>query len=287
MSKERVKDIVRPVYGAALGKLPPKSRVAVQMLLNLRYIPKINNPRTFNEKINYRKLYSTNQKKFAVLSDKILAKEFVADAVGAQYVTPTIWSGRSLPDTFPGWEVPFVVKANHGSALNYFVRRAADLNWKSLKKITADWTGLDWPAHLHEEWYNRIDRKILVEPMIGDDPLDFKMFVFDAKVECIQVDTDRRTGHKRAFFSRDWERLPFTMRFPKDDRQIPKPKHLERMIELAEVLGRDMSFVRIDFYDLPDGPRFGEFTFSPGAGFERVHPARYDAQLGSLWKRLD
>jgi hypothetical protein len=55
------------------------------------------------------------------------------------------------------------------------------------------------------------------------------------------------------------------------------------MIEIAETLGAPFDFVRIDLYDLPDGPRFGEITFTPGSGFERFYPDNYDRVLGDFW----
>ena len=55
------------------------------------------------------------------------------------------------------------------------------------------------------------------------------------------------------------------------------------MIEVAERLGAGFDFVRVDLYDLPDGPRFGELTFTPGAGLDPFHPPEYDQRLGDLW----
>jgi len=57
------------------------------------------------------------------------------------------------------------------------------------------------------------------------------------------------------------------------------------MIELAEDIGEDFDFVRIDLFN-PEGEEivFGEMTLAPGAGQGRFEPTRYDFELGSHWK---
>jgi hypothetical protein len=64
---------------------------------------------------------------------------------------------------------------------------------------------------------------------------------------------------------------------------MPRPAHLAEMISAAEKLAGNLAFVRVDFYDLPDGPRFGEMTFSPNAGNGHFTPQAFDRYLGALW----
>jgi hypothetical protein len=107
--------------------------------------------------------------------------------------------------------------------------------------------------------------------------------VFSGRVHYIQVDTDRATNHRRAFFDREWRRQPFTYGYAMDTRVIDKPRSLGQMIEAAEHLGREFSFVRIDLYEINGKPRFGEFTFLPDSGLMPFSPVSYDAILGALW----
>jgi hypothetical protein len=78
--------------------------------------------------------------------------------------------------------------------------------------------------------------------------------------------------------------MPFTVLYKRSGALIERPKHLAEMCEAASKLGKDFSFVRVDFYDLDAGPKFGEMTFAPGSGFERFSPRKYDAWLGKFWK---
>ena len=129
---------------------------------------------------------------------------------------------------------------------------------------------------------------IIIEPLIGNDNssiLDYKFFVFRGKIACIQVDSGRFTLHTQDFFDCMWRPLPFHSSIPKSSILPIKPKNLNMMCEAAEELGREFDFVRVDLYDLPDGPRFGEMTFSPWAGFQRFSPREFDFWLGEFWKK--
>ena len=56
------------------------------------------------------------------------------------------------------------------------------------------------------------------------------------------------------------------------------------MIAAAEAIGEEFSFARVDLYDFPQGPKFGEVTFFPGGGHDVFSPPEADRLLGDLWK---
>lgn len=276
-----LKSVSRDLYRNGIGKLSPKASIFVQFLRQHKRLPQFRSPLGFSDKIQARKL-GENDPRFVMWSDKVLAKELAAELLGSEWIIPTLWSGTELPEVAP-WPLPFVVKANHASGWNTFV---SDLNdWEKVRKTAHSWLLKPWDEHLLERHYNRIDRQILVEPLIGDggDLPDYKFMVFHGHVHIIQVDTGRFTGHKRAFYDRDWQLEPFGLKYPRETRPLARPKHLDQMIAAAERLGAEFDFVRVDFYDLPEGPRFGEMTFTPGSGYERFEPPEYDEKLGRLW----
>lgn len=281
-SWEVIKPLFYPTYTGLLNLLPVETRLKVQGFIKLRYWMRLDNPRTFSEKVNRRKL-SGDHELYARLSDKIQVKEHVASVVGDAFVTPTLWQGAVLPASFPGWPMPFVVKANTGSGKNYFIHSHADLDWENIRRLSDSWMRDSWFKHLHEPWYDMVERKLLVEPIFSGNPEDYKFFVFHGRVELIEVDTDRAFAHKRTLFDRDWNKLPVRLRYPLDTRELVAPTHLSKMIELAETLAKGFDFIRVDLYDLPQGPRFGELTFSPGAGLSPFYPASFDHSLGQLW----
>lgn len=275
----------RDLYRTFVSALPPKWSLAIQQFRHIARWPDIDHPQTFNEKVLHRKLNEQNQR-FAELSDKVAVKDFVARFLGEKYVVPTTWAGVSLPEDTGSWERPFVVKANHASGWNYFVLAGQVVDWAAVRRESQHWLESPWSPWRHERWYNRMPRQLLVEPVIGDGTAslsDYKFFVFDGVVRMVQVDINRFTDHRRALYSPDWKRLPVRLHYPMAKRDLPPPMHLAEMLEIASRLGQDSPFVRIDLYDLPEGPKFGEITFAPGGGTERFTPAAFDRELGASW----
>ena len=221
-------------------------------------------------------------------ADKILVKDFVTKKLGSEWLAPTLWFGDQLPPQDQrNWPIPFVIKASHGSAMNVFVRNAAELDWSKIEALCDKWlkeTYGQWGA----EWlYSRIKPRLLVEPFIGELstlPIDYKLWTFKGRVQFIQVDTDRETDHKRTMFDVNWNKLPFTTAYPIDQRSIDQPASLQQIIEAAQILSERTSFVRADFYEIGGKPRFGELTFYPDSGWGKFIPREYDHKIGAMWR---
>jgi hypothetical protein len=119
--------------------------------------------------------------------------------------------------------------------------------------------------------------------LIDENPKDYKFYVFHGQVRFVQVDTDRFTSHRRCFYDRDWKRCPFSLEYPIETRELERPLHLSQMVEAAEKLSNGFDFVRVDLYELEYGPKFGEMTFAPEAGYGKFSPVEYDLVLGEMW----
>ena len=121
---------------------------------------------------------------------------------------------------------------------------------------------------------------------MAEPPVDYKLWTFGGKVQMVVAGTDRDNGLKYAMFDTNWDRLPLKLAaYPSDPRPIPKHASLGRMIEAAEILAEDPQFVRIDFYEVDNVPKFGEMTFYPGAGLDTFDPPEWDLKLGKLWPK--
>lgn len=275
----------RALYHSILRLLPPILSLQLQHFRSTGRWPNIRAPRTFNEKILSRKLNESNEL-YARLSDKSAVKNYVREILGADLVIPSLWEGQLLPSTPPDYLTPpYVVKASHASGWNYFVHEQPR-DWDLLVDLTKSWMSKPWNTHLHERWYNRSERKIIIEPFIGTDrtpPADIKLFVFSGKVQIIQFDSDRATDHRRDIFDRNWNLLNFEIKYRRSELTPERPKFLDEMIRLSEILAGDIPFVRIDFYETANGVKFGEMTFSPGGGIEPFMPSSFDYEIGKLW----
>jgi hypothetical protein len=263
--------------------LPAEAAIRLEFRRRLGRWPNLREPRTFNEKIQYRKLHGEHHR-YVQLADKVFVKEHVREILGADWVVPTIWFGKELPAPDERtWPVPFVIKASHTSGHNVFVRSEEQKRGREIERICQNWLLFPYHQYLIERWYDFVDRQLIVEPIIGENLMDYKFYVFDGVVRFIHVDTDRFGTHKRCFYDRHWNRLSFTLEFPLETRPIERPRHLIQMVKAAETLAADFDFVRIDFYDLDDHPKFGEMTFAPGSGYERFSPTDYDLVMGEYW----
>jgi hypothetical protein len=56
------------------------------------------------------------------------------------------------------------------------------------------------------------------------------------------------------------------------------------MLMIAEKLGAETDFVRVDLYDVAGQIYFGELTNFPAGGNNRFEPKTFDAVLGAQWR---
>ena len=266
--------------------LPAKLHVQVEHLLAHGRIPDLKNPKTFNDKVAWRKLYDRDFR-MPPLVDKLAAKEIMAAKFGADFVIPTLASYASETEVdFESLPYPCVIKANHASAMNMFLM-SRPVDEKKARRTLGSFLSYHHHA-FHEEWtYSQVPRCLIIEPYIegGEHGLvDYKFFAFHGRVSAIQVDVDRFTGHRRAFYSSDWSIMPFVYgSYPQPSYTIPRPSQLRTMLHYAEQIGGGFSFARIDLYEIGGEVKFGEVTFYPDAGLVTFKPRQYDEILGEQW----
>jgi hypothetical protein len=208
-------------------------------------------------------------------------KDHVAAVLGPAWVIPTLWSGTELPEEAP-WPRPFVLKARGGCRQVRVVRPGDD--WAAIRAVAGGWTRRPYGVWLDEWLYRQIPRGFLAEAFAGPGPgvpIDYKLFVFGGRVEYISVHLQRDLngrGHRQVVLDRDWTRVCASHEGPDPAR----PLALQTMIAGAERLGAPFDFVRVDLYDLPDRPCFGEVTFYPGSGLDPIADD-LDLAMGAHW----
>lgn len=277
--------VKRALVWAALRALPDELSVKVQYWRAFHRWPDLKNPRRLTEKIQLLKLRGGLEAHWGWV-DKIEAKQRVSEVLGPQWITPTLWCGTALPPRKERtWPTPYVIKASHGSGWIHHVVSDADKDWPAIEKACASWLRQSWHPHLRERQYEAIAPRLLVEERLGGTaeviPYDYKFRVYNGRVRDIGVSIDRLQTLKIAMMDRDWNLLPFTMdKAPPVEETPPRPPHLADMIVAAEKLAAPFPFARIDFYDLPAGPRFGEITLTPSSGHTPFNPDEWDFITG-------
>jgi hypothetical protein len=281
-----IKEALKKVRDGILSALPAPAALKFDFFMYQRRFLHLNNPVTFNEKIQHRKLCDRDPR-LTELSDKILAKEHVLKVLGPEWIIPTTWCGKELPPRSErAWPIPYVLKANHGSGWNLFIQSREDEKWEEIERITGSWLRTTFGKPFLAWAYFDIQPMLLVEPYLKEvaaNLTDYKFWVFGGKVELIQVDIDRYVNHKQYFFDRNWKRQAFEYAAPGTPDDVSPPRALDKMIRAAEVLGATFSFVRIDLYEVGGTPLFGEFTFYPNGAHSRFNPESADAEIGKLW----
>lgn len=281
-----IKSAIANARDAILAMLPARSAVRLEYLLYHGRLPRLNHPRTFNEKIARRKL--TDRDPLLVpWSDKVLAKECAAKLLGREWVTPTLWSGPRLPPRGERkWPIPYVIKASHGSGWTHFVLTAEDEDWDRIDAITGRWLK-DVYGRPSQEWsYLQLTPGLLVEPFLGSGgvaPRDYKFWVFGGRTAYIQVDTDRDVNHQQYFYDLNWKRQSFRYIRPDPHGEVSPPRSVEEMRQGAELLAAPFQFVRVDLYEIEGRPRFGEMTFYPNGGRFAFKPESAELEFGRLW----
>lgn len=249
--------------------------------------PNLFRPTRFTEKVQVAKL-RWRSPRMVVLADKVLAKHAVADLLGSEWVTPTLYVGTALPPRSErNWPMPYVIKANNSSGGNYFVTGADEPNWDEIERSVSEWMRRPFGGSMGEWVYSAIPPQILVEPYFGgaEPPADYRLHVFGGRSDFVSVNWDRFSGLKRANYSRDWQRLPFVVSDGEayyGDGIPPMPQSYTEMIRGAELIATGFPFVRVDFYEIDGRPRFGEATFYPNSGYIRW-PQELDQRLGAIW----
>lgn len=249
--------------------------------LNLSY------PRSFNEKLQWLKLYDRNPL-YTKLVDKYEVKAYIADIIGEKYIIPTLKVWES-PDKIDMNELPnsFVLKTTHDSGGVVVCKDKNGLDIKSTLNIIQKSYNNDYYVMSREWPYKDVKRRVIAEKYLHDDNnsdclTDYKFMCFNGKCKCIFTGTDRFTedGLQITFYDTEWNILPFKRHYPARKTPGPKPKNLSLMIELAEKIAKDLPFVRVDLYETSGNIYFSEVTFFPGSGFEEFTPQEWDYKLG-------
>lgn len=255
-----------------------------------RYWPSFKNPRSYSEKIWYRMLFERDRR-WITLSDKLAMRDYVASRIGEEYLVPLLWAGDK-PEDIPFDQLPerFVIKATHGCAYNIVVRNKQELDRDWIRKQLSEWLAENYceERFLGTEWgYKHVQPAIMIESFLGSNNqslIDYKFRTFSGQVEFFLAHFERHGNHSlNLMFDRTGRRIPCELGY-KYQGAFSVPANLPEMVRIAERLGSEFDFMRIDLYSIEDKIYFGELTPYPGAGCIRFVPREYDFYFGGKWQ---
>lgn len=249
--------------------------------------PSIAVPRSFNEKILWRKLFDRNPL-FVLLQDKLAAKKMVRDACPELEQAALLWQGdRAEAIPFDALRRPYVIKCNHGSGFNIAVRDPANADRKAIVDRARAFLALRFGLEMHERAYWPIEPRVYVEELLpfagGVPPDDYRLTVIAGRVAYLAADTRPGGRPSTDYRDRDWNPIPAVLLGAPRNPHLAAPRSLARMIASAETLAAGLDMLRVDFYDVGGEPVFGEFTVYPLSGHIPFAPPQFDFALGAHW----
>lgn len=274
-------------FAPLVNILPENIRIKLLYVIKQKKIPNLKDPITFNEKVNWRKLFDRDPL-FSKLADKIAVKDYVKSKNSKVFVPKILWQGKSLCDLPSYCELPekFVIKANHASGTNYIVKDGNYPSKSELIKLEKNWRKTRIDKTFVEWGYTNIPITFFVEEYLDFSdfvPVDYKFWIFSGRVEFVQIDTQRFINHQRGFFDRNGNRLPFLLTYPDIEAPVCMPNNYADMITIAEDLSSKLDFIRVDLYTNESEVFFGEITVYPDAGYGKFSPSSFDEKVGELW----
>lgn len=258
-----------------------KYRFTLGMRLHLK------NPVTYNEKLQWLKLYDRNPI-YSTMVDKYEAKGYVANIIGEKYVIPTIGVWDSVDDI--DWSVlpnQFVLKCTHDSGGLVICKDKTHFDYESAKtkinnaiKRNYFYRSREWP-------YKNLKPRIIAEQYMEDKKTkelrDYKFFCFNGIMKALFIATERQSKDdetKFDFFDADFRHLDVRNGHPNATIPPAKPESFEEMKNLAEKLSAKIPHLRVDFYEVNGKVYFGELTFFHWSGLMPFEPEEWDYKFG-------
>ena len=250
--------------------------------VRLGYRMNLDNPSTFNEKINWYKLNYRNDL-MPICVDKYAVYDYVKSKGLENILIPMYGIYDSIEqidlEKLPGC---FVAKLTGDSGGVLICRDKSKFYNEANKKldVNCDYSdsNKEWPYHMIK---NRIIVEELIKTKDGKSPNDYKFFCFNGEPKFLYVASDRDTHCKFDFYDLNWNHIPVKQGHPNNKKGIKKPEQLEEMLNICRKLSKDFPHVRVDLYYENGKIYFGELTFFHMSGFAHIHPHEWETELGN------
>ncbi len=256
-------------------------RILLHEKLNLK------EPKTFNEKLQWLKLYHFPDNALAVqCADKYQVRECIGKKGLEENLTKLlgVWDDARKID-WDSLPEKFVLKCTHGCAYNIICNDKASFDRKAATKQLNKWLKENFAAFNVELHYGKIKpRRIIAEEFLGDKLIDFKFFCFHGQPKFMYVSCDMYHDRQctMGFFDLEGNKIPLTRDDYGEIGDFEMPNYFGEMLETAKILSADFPFVRVDFFKSETSYKFAELTFTPCAAMMPLNPKKYDYLWGEL-----
>ncbi len=289
-------------------------------LIRMGYPLDLNNPRTFNEKLQWLKLHDHNPQ-YTIMADKYEAKKFIAERVGEEYVVPNygVWDSFDEID-FDALPEQFVLKTTHDNDSVFIVKDRDIFDKASAKRLLEKHLKINHFWWWREWAYKNIKPRIIAEKLLIDNNNtsinDYKFFCFNGipkfNYVCHHVSHGQNPvmtqndgspeftlshnlrplyrlknlmGHLETytFYDSNYNKIMCSKAdWPATVESEQPPLNFDKMKEIAAILSQGIPHVRVDFYEINGQLYVGELTFYTSAGYEDFAPDEYNYKFGDM-----
>ena len=261
----------------------------------------IDNPKTFDEKLAWIKLYYYNDL-MTKCADKILVREYLLSLGLGNILIPSLGvydePGLIDFDYFLGDEV--FIKCNHSSGGNILYKAENHQPTNKIISLLKRELRQNYYKYGREKCYKDIPPRIIVERVLRNDdgslPNDYKFFCFmgDPKLLFYYENTCLENGmhtprkfRKCGIYDRQGKNVNMQGNFTKISGDLDLPNAiLSEMVDISKKLSAPFPFCRVDLYFIKNSIYFGEITFFPGGGNNHFEPTDWMNVMGD-WIRLN
>ena len=251
------------------------------------YAMNIENPKTLNEKIAWKK-HNDRNPLIALTADKLAARDYVRDKGHGNILTEILYSGYKLPSS----EVrQGYLKVTHASQRCMKIVKGMQKQ-KAINKARA-FLNTSYGANVGEWCYQAIRPRVFIEKAVSDSPCAcIKALCFHGVPEYYYyIEYDHAFKAKTiTLYDKKWIMQDVRMvdsRHPVESEwktsEIQKPSNLDYIEKICGDLSSDFDFVRVDLMINQDKVYFSELTHYPTSGMMKFNPPEWDEKLGSLW----
>ena len=289
-----IKDPRRFYVRGAIKKLQKKGEqmsdedyLKYMFKIKMGYKLNLDNPITFNEKMQYLKLFN-RESIYTTMVDKHGVKPFVEKKVGQEYIAKELgcWKNPSEID-YAKLPNKFVLKTTHGCGGMMIIDKKNGFDKEEINRFFEKGLELNYYSTCREWPYKDVEPRIIAEEFLKDSNFDvlpvYKFFCFNGEPFIAQViQNDKKENETIDYIDMEWNFLKLKQDFPnsRKAKRIQKPAVFEQMKQLCRSLTQGIPFVRCDLYVVNGKIYFSEFTFFSDAGFEKFHPRKWDRILG-------
>ena len=273
--------------------LPDSWFVRISYFFHTKKILNLRKPQTFNEKLQWLKLYDCKAE-YTRMVDKYEAKKYVAERIGEEYIIPTLGVWDRFEDIdFDGLPNQFVLKCTHDSGGLVICRDKAKLDIAKARKKINESLKINYYWQGRERPYKDVKPRIIAEQYMEDDSHnhtieDYKVFCFSGRPKFILTVTGGHDDEEkilRRIYDIQWNKLPIGMHGkPVVEEAEPAPEQLPELLRLAGVLSEGFPHIRTDFYVINKHIYFGELTFYHMSGHVKMEPQEWEYEFGKYIK---